>query len=237
MPDALTTSALRIAAAFAACLLLAAAAQASPAAERAMDPAEAGRFFTQVEQRVRGIRTLDIHFVQQKHLELFADVVTAEGRLLFARPDRLRWEITKPFRSLLVVNGERLGKFDVRDGQPRKLRLAGAEAVGAMMQQLARWHQGRFRDQGDAYVAEVFEAPKSVRVSLKPRQAEMGRFIEAIDMVFHKEEQRIIRVTIREPGGDRTELSFDREVRNAELPDTVFDTDRPLLGPALLGNQ
>ncbi len=51
---------------------------------------------------------------------------TAEGRFVFARPGRFRWEVVRPFEQLMIADGERLWSFDKDLNQVIERRLDGA---------------------------------------------------------------------------------------------------------------
>ncbi|MBR3388125.1 MAG: outer membrane lipoprotein carrier protein LolA [Bacteroidales bacterium] len=50
--------------------------------------------------------TLETSFVQTRHSALLTEDLVSEGRMVLASPDRLRWEVRKPFQSVFVSEGE-----------------------------------------------------------------------------------------------------------------------------------
>ena len=50
--------------------------------------------------------TLQLSFVQTRHSAMLADNLVSEGQLYLASPDRVRWEVMKPFHSVFVSQGE-----------------------------------------------------------------------------------------------------------------------------------
>ena len=50
--------------------------------------------------------TLQLSFVQTRHSAMLTDDLVSEGRMFLASPDRLRWEVQKPYRSVFVSEGE-----------------------------------------------------------------------------------------------------------------------------------
>jgi len=199
------------------------------APERKLGPKELDQFLARVEKRLGFLESLQTDFVQEKHLSMFSDVVVSRGSLAFARSNRLRWEITEPFHSLLVVNGARLGKFDFPDGKPRKLKLGGEDVIREITRQISLWHQGRFRRQAGSYQVDAYVGARK-RVVLTPKSRELRESIRAIELEFSDDLSRITSVAIRESGGDHTLMRFVREERDAELPEGLFDVDNPAPG-------
>ena len=49
-----------------------------------------------IHTAARDIRTVQADFTQEKHLQILAQPLVSRGRLIFAAPDRLRWEYEAP---------------------------------------------------------------------------------------------------------------------------------------------
>jgi outer membrane lipoprotein-sorting protein len=194
--------------------------------ERRLGGKELDAFLTETEKGLGKLESLVASFEQEKHLAILEDVVHARGVIMFARPGRLRWEITEPFHTLLVVNGEAVGKFEFRDGNRRKLRLGTEAVVRTVAQQISLWHRGRFREQSARYDIQVHVGGRA-RVLLVPKNKEMRKTIRGIEMLFSKDRTRIDAVSIFESGGDRTVIRFSEERRNAEVPERMFDVEDP----------
>jgi len=56
-----------------------------------------------LEREAAKVTTLSSDFVQEKHLAMFAEVMTSKGRFAYARPDRLRWELLEPVATGFVL--------------------------------------------------------------------------------------------------------------------------------------
>ena len=50
--------------------------------------------------------TLQLSFVQTRHSPMLAKDLKSEGRMVLAAPDRIRWEVLKPYPSVFVSSGE-----------------------------------------------------------------------------------------------------------------------------------
>lgn len=200
--------------------------EAAPIRPEPVEGAELQALLEAVERNLGGIRSLRTEFEQEKHLSLFSDVVHARGSCIFARPDCLRFEIHQPFQSVLVVRGSSVAKYELVDSIWRKLELGSPDAVLMVTGQISAWIRGRFTEQDELYEIRASRLGGDIRVMLLPRPKELSRHIQSIEVLLAKELTRIRSVTIREPGGDYTELRFVREVRDEELDEAFFDTER-----------
>ncbi len=105
-------------------LLLVAAATALPGAARAQaDAVETLRAF------VRDVKSGSAQFTQVVTSTDGARRRTSSGRFEFQRPNRFRFEYTRPFEQIIVADGEKVWIFDAELNQASSRRLA--QALGA----------------------------------------------------------------------------------------------------------
>ena len=50
--------------------------------------------------------TLQASFTQTRHSSMLTKDLKSEGRMVLASPDRIRWEVLKPYPSVFVSSGE-----------------------------------------------------------------------------------------------------------------------------------
>jgi outer membrane lipoprotein-sorting protein len=186
-------------------------------------PAQLEALLTRIENDLSGVKSLFLDFEQEKHLSLLADVVRAKGVCLFVRPNIIRFEITEPFRSVLIAHDRTVAKFEYLDGNWQKLRLPSPDVVLMVTREIASWLKGTLRQQANLYEIAAFEGKKTVIV-LTPRAEAMRKHIAAIELQLAEKGSAVATAVIREPGGDFTRIRFVRERRNVDLPDALFDT-------------
>jgi len=173
-------------------------------------------------QTVRGFRA---DFEQEKKLRVFKKPVKSSGILLFERPDRMRWEIRKPFRSLLVVNGSKVAKFEWVDGKRRAIKLGrGADALLVAMNRLRAWFTGEFNDK--TFTIEVQEKPE-IRLVLRPKAKALKARIDRLEFYPSKDLKSMRRVVIVEAKGDVTVMRFKNHTTNQPAPKSAFSTKDP----------
>lgn len=216
---------------------LAQAPQTPPAAQTPQVPQAAqpeflaGRdravFLAEVEARMAKAPRVVATFVQEKHLALFEDVVRSEGLVAYEAPDRLRWEIQTPFRSVLVVAGDQVGKFEAVDGGLQKLELGRAgDVVGAVMGQIRGWFRGNFEAPGGPYRVQAARQPRAL-VVLQPAEPAMAKGLERIELELTADLAAVATVTIRETGGDFTVMRCTSLLPPPPLPGDCFSVAAP----------
>jgi len=208
----------------AACALASAAQEPPP---RLLEGPEKADFLRKVEERMSGVRSLAVEFEQEKKLRLFKEPVVTRGLLLFAAPDRLRWETRAPFRSILVVSGNEVGKYEYLKDERRPLKLGrGADAILLVMDRIRSWFQGKFDREGKYYEIDAVREPRP-RLVLRPRDEAIRKRISAMELDLSADLSAVEAVTLVEGEGDRTVMRFKELARNRELPPGTFSVSDP----------
>lgn len=189
---------------------------------RPLTETELAKLLDKLEKELGTLRTLSTDFRQEKHLSMFSDIVKAEGICLFRRPDTVRFELTKPFHSVMIAKGKAVAKFERIDGRWRKLKLGNPDVIRMVTGQIASWLQGRFRAKSDIYKISAVVGRRTTLI-LTPRKKGLREYITAIELGLTDDRKRIASVTIREAEGDFTVMRFTAERRDVVLPDRVFD--------------
>lgn len=200
----------------------------SPSADEAtpLTESELETLLDELEGTLGKLNSLQASFVQEKHLAIFRDVVRAEGVLYFSRPDSIRFEITKPFHSVLVARGRSVAQFEFIEGRWEKLRTGGEQVILMVTGQIGSWMQGRFRDENDTYAISAREEGLT-HVTLTPRDEELARHISSIEIVLNETRSNIARLEIHESRGDYTSITFYEHGHNVEFPKAIFRTSGP----------
>ncbi len=173
------------------------------------------------------VDTLTSRFVQERHLSLFDEPLRTEGWLCFAAPNRIRWEITAPYRSILVSDGDRVAQFEWTDGRWRRLDLGLEHAVKQVVEQIAGVMNGGYARAGGPYETSVSKGKDAVTVTLKPRDKRMKKALAAVEVHLTSDLKSTRRVVLREPGGDHTDIFFKDQNVGRKLPAKTFDRTRP----------
>ena len=174
---------------------------------------------------MQSVRSFRAEFEQEKKLRVFKKPVKSTGVLIFERPDKIRWEMRKPFRSLLIVNGTKVAKFEWVDGKRRAIKLGrGADALLVAMNRLRAWFTGEFDEK--TFAIEVKEKPETV-LTLRPKAKALKARIERIEFHPAKDLKSMRRVVIVEASGDVTTMRFSNHKANQPAKKGTFSTKDP----------
>jgi outer membrane lipoprotein carrier protein len=171
-----------------------------------------------IRMATRDIRTVEAAFTQEKHLQILARPLESQGRLIFAAPDRLRWEYTEPLASVLVMADGQVQRFVKTGGTWTEDASAALPAMSFVMQEIGRWMNGRFDENPDF---EARLAPGGVIV-LTPRKEALAAVIQKIVLQLSETPGVIAAVAVHEDDLNYTRLRFTDVRVNQPVDPAVF---------------
>lgn len=80
-------------------------------------------------KRQTSIHSLDAEFTQERKLPALKNPTTTPGRLSFAKPDKVRWQLGNPFETLAVSDGETLTLMDAASKTARRIGVDSPQAL------------------------------------------------------------------------------------------------------------
>lgn len=177
-----------------------------------------GQTWEEIRSGAGGIQSVQIDFVQEKHMKILAKPFISRGRFWFRMPGALRWEYTAPIRSVLMLYNGRSRRY-IKDGsQWVKEDTAGLQAMQVVLGEITHWLNGDFEANPDFTAALSPER----KIILTPKSEGLGRIIEKIVLDLSEDPGIIDAVTIHEGPDAFTRLTFQTPVLNGPIDDAVF---------------
>jgi len=153
---------------------------------------------------LRSIRAVRAPFRETKHISLLTLPLRSEGRIYYQAPGRFARETTKPIRTRLVIDGDRLLIAD--DSRRHEVDTKSSTIASAFVGGFLMFLRGDRARVEDIFLISFEADASSWRVRLIPRALEFRRIIGEVGVrgrgaiVEHLE--------VRESSGDRTETEF-----------------------------
>lgn len=168
------------------------------------------------------VESVSADFVQEKHLPILARPLVSQGRLFYRRPDDLRWEYTAPVKSVLLMHAGEARRFVQSDEGLMEDAGVRLQAMQVVMPEISGWLGGRFKDN------PLFEAALTGAgaIRLVPKDAEMARFIQRIELILAEQPGVIQEVLIFESEDAFTRMVFSHAQVNPALDDRIFQDAR-----------
>lgn len=176
-----------------------------------------------ISAHLGAVRSFDANFFQEHHLAMYLDVLKARGVSAFQSPDRFRWELTDPYRSVLIYNRGNVAKFEERNGRMQRVDSGAYDLLRNLMGQMTAWMRGDFKDAQTRFNLRALVGPE-YQLELTPKAKEMLQYVRRIEVYLHKDPITIARIVIREPEEDFIEIRFENLHQNSSPADALFDT-------------
>jgi outer membrane lipoprotein-sorting protein len=192
---------------------------------RAADPPSPS--LEQVSQVMSKADAIVSRFVQERHLSLFDEPLRSEGWLCFQKPGRVRWEISSPYKSILVSDGSGVAQFEWVGEKWKKLDVGLADALRNVVAQIGGVMEGRYASNKRDYEVSLTNSADGLVITLVPRQAAMRKMMKAIEVHLAPDLKGTRRVVLRENDGDFTDIRFSDQSVGVVFPARTFDRSAP----------
>ena len=174
-----------------------------------------------IRKGASSIKTLHAEFRQLKRLKILAKPLVSSGRFAFKAPSSVRWEYHKPIRTLSLVHRGKVRRYTwTSGGKPVKDSAGSVEAMRTVLEQISGWLAGRF-DADGVFTARLAPGEAPV-VVMEPREKELKRFIQRVELRFSDQAGVVKSVLIVESARAETEILFGKVKVNGALPDRLF---------------
>lgn len=166
--------------------------------------------------------------LQTRTLESLSKPLRSEGRVWFVQPNRFRWELGDPPRTIAVRTGEELVVAYPRLKRVERYRYEDQDDA-ALSQALALLEVGLPSD--PETFKQRYELLSSERVAdtmafeLRPAAAEARRLIERIRLDVGADDLRLRATELVFPDGSRLRNEFSNYSRDSDVDPRLFSTD------------
>ncbi|RBL88634.1 MULTISPECIES: outer membrane lipoprotein carrier protein LolA [Chitinophaga] len=173
----------------------------------------------QFARTAQNTQSIQCDFVQEKNLSMLSDKIVSKGKFWFKRDNKVRMEYQQPSYYLLVINGK---DIKIKDAQ-KESKVSGKnnklfEQINKITVDCVR---GTVLDNTD-FTTKASENAQSVRLEMVPVNKTMAGYFKAIVLLVDKQDYTVSRITMQEPSGDDTTISFVHKQVNSNIPDAVF---------------
>ncbi len=172
----------------------------------------------EIKQNAQNIRSIQADFVQEKHMKILIKPLISEGKLYFSTPQSLRWEYTRPIRSILVMHNEDIKRYVMSSEGMIEDSSAALQAMQVFLEEISSWIQGDFEKNPD-FTATL--QPSGI-ILLKPKNSAMMNFIEKIALKLTDTPGVIESATIYETPTTYTLIKFNNTKINQKINESVF---------------
>lgn len=198
-------------------LLPAFASLAQPKGYRVVTDASA--FRTNYAKAAAQTQSIKSSFHQEKNMSMLSEKISSDGLFYFKKNNKVRMEYTRPYKYLLVINGD---KILIQDQQKRKVYSAGDNKLFKVINNvIVDCVQGKALDSKD-FTTKIYESDKGYCLDLVPQAKEMHKLFTTIRLFIGKDDFAIDQLEMHESMGDTTLITFVNKQLNTAISDEVF---------------
>ncbi len=187
-----------------------------------LDGEERVRAIERLQEQHKAIHAVRMMVVQRKQHPLLKTAGVSQGTLLFQRPDRLRWDIRAPERTIVVLDRPTLVIYrpDRKEAERRDLR--GDFVARAALEFLVAGMSLAVPELEKRFEVELFQDGGTLTFALTPRSQFMAQAVSSITLTLESADGLPHSVVIVGRKGDRTETTFTNILVNPPVPNDAF---------------
>lgn len=202
------------------CLLALTSCAAAFAQADDMKPlADATQLKARLKQASEETKTIQANFTQVKHLSFMAEDITSSGQFHFKKDRMIRWEYTKPFEYIIVINGNNIYLKD--DDNTSHFDAESNQVFRGINDMMVSTVNGDILSTGD-FERSYFENDNYYLVILKPTAGDMKNYLSAIELYFNKSDMTLGKLKLLERSGDYTYIEYSDQQINLPLDNAIF---------------
>ncbi len=189
--------------------------------------AEPSAILKDLQRNMSSLHSMYLEFTQERHLKLFTEPLKSEGVMFIERPDKIRWETTAPYQSILLSSQQSVAQFEYEEGRWKKLKMGFPQMLKRVMDQMVLMHQGKLDALTSDFKLSVATGAVVV-VTMVPKDKNILSVMSSLEIHMAPDLSATREVVMNEPSGDLTRILFHREKRDVKFPPGTFDQTKPL---------
>lgn len=176
-------------------------------AQTPLSEAQSREVMATLTETAASMQTLQCRFVQNKTTALLAEPTVSEGTMLYAAPDKMRWEYTTPYHFALVVNGERIAR--IMDDKTEVLDAKQSKMYKNMTDLIIGSASGKKLFDTTVFDITLYDDGATWRAEMLPLRKDMKRMFAKLVFRFDRKTGVISSVEFVETKGDTTQIRLE----------------------------
>ena len=200
---------------------------ANAATNEVAAPADASAIMKTFGERAASSKSVYMEFTQERVLKLFSEPLKTEGAMIIAQPDKIRWETTAPYQTIMLGEKKNVAQFEFNDGKWEKLKLGFPQALQRAMEQMSAMNHGKMETMLKDFEITATTGSETV-LKMVPKNETIRGVMASMEIHLAPDLSATREVLMNEPNGDFTRITFRAEKYNVEFPAGTFDQTQPL---------
>ena len=172
-----------------------------------------------IEEVAKNTNTIKSDFLQEKHMEFLEEKIVSRGKFFYKKDNKIRWEYTKPYNYLIVINGDKITIKD--DEKENHYDAKSSELFKKINNLIVSTVKGNILKNPD-FAVTLYQNSKFYMVILVPKEKQMLDYLSKIEVYFYKSNYSVNRFVMYESATDYTSIVFINKKVNEKIPDSNF---------------
>ena len=170
-----------------------------------------------VLKKLQAHQTVQATMVQLKTNKAFKQPQRSEGRFIVAPPRKLRWEYLKPFRTALVLNGDKVSMSYPDLNRKQTFDLNRDPSMKAVLETILFFLEAKPELVSERFSVTLATAEADVaRLTLIPKAEKARQLLARIVVDVDTKQGVLARIQLIEPDGDSSDIRFsDHRINEA----------------------
>lgn len=189
-------------------------------AQEEMSVAEQEIFKEKVRKTATSTQSITSDFIQEKHMSVLNNDITAEGKLVFKAPGLVKWEYITPYQSTAVFKDDKL--YVNEEGKKSEVDLSKNKLFRSLNSLIVSSIKGDMFDESQ-FELSYFDTETGYLVRFIPKDNRIKKYIASFEMKFSEDNAEVTEVKLIESNEDYTNIVFKKKQLNTSVSDTVFE--------------
>ena len=156
--------------------------------------------------------TMRTDYREEKTIFLMSEPLVSEGKIHYLKPDKIHQTIEKPTRQTVIISKDTLKIIQNDLHREQTMDLSSNEAAKMIVQNILMIMSGQIDALSETYQCSLRKEEDHFVLTLLPQQEPMNKMIQSITVEVNNPELIITRFTIKEVGGDTSQMIFSNTV-------------------------
>lgn len=192
-------------------------------AQKSVTPQQQEKIIAEINTTAKGITSLQCDFVQTKTLSIMDEQMVSKGRMVFARPKKLRWQYNTPYDYTFIITDDKvlIGKGKNKNS----IDLKSSQVFQEIARMIAGSVTGRCLTEKNDFDVKMQATNDAYIALLKPKKSQMRKMFKQIQLTFDKKKRIVTQVEMTDANGDQTTIQMQHVVQNEKVDNKAFVLD------------
>lgn len=167
----------------------------------------------------KSCKSLSADFEETIHSAMFSSPQKKEGKLLFKKEQKIRWEHISDKKQVILMNGNSTRMSE----NGKEIKNAGSKkAIQKIQQLMLQLLNGEFLNEKE-FTITYFENSSFYKLILKPKNSRIASYISEIELIFDKKNTLLQEISLVEDEMEKMVYAFKNIQLNPSISDSKFE--------------